>query len=364
MSRIEAWRQAVSDRSLASVADELAGPVEGANWPDVWLSALRDALPASAVGVAEAVARHGVFTTAHHVAPSHGPTFSLLDLALAASMPGPIVIGAWSAVPMSNSAISGAYTFGRTPLEWLIRDPARVRAERATARDRLRDGVTEGRLSVLGTGLRDAPVCGQPAGPGWRALRAAATEAFAAVVPEVGDSHVDRCLASAQGIARRLTGRDDLYVVDWTAVAATAWLRTADGFDGLRRRRERLASTGLSLFFERAGSTQRPVLAAVHGVPDDAEDRVAAGTLWTGLATAFGPLRSEARVAFVGGYRQAEWLETLADAWGGTGVAGRCFAGRLRDASGREVWALDAVMGSADPGEVRARPMSSFFGSA
>ncbi len=59
----------------------------------------------------DSIEANGVVLTPHHVCPTPGPTFGAIDVLSALGHPGPILVLAWSGVPISNSAVSGALCY-------------------------------------------------------------------------------------------------------------------------------------------------------------------------------------------------------------------------------------------------------------
>src|SRR5262249_45130657 len=97
-----------------------------------------------------AVERTGAVLTPHHVCPTNGPTFGAIDWIACRAAPGPVLVLAWSGVPMSNTAWSGALCFQESAYEALLRTGTpELQRQRTAAKDRERDGVTERRVVLV-----------------------------------------------------------------------------------------------------------------------------------------------------------------------------------------------------------------------
>jgi len=99
-----------------------------------------------------------VLQTSHHITPTHGPTFLALDLiSLSGLEPSQLyLIGANSGVAFSNSAWSGALSYGSLPLAHLCQpESAAYRQALKADRERLAHGDTDHRLSLIPSRQRD-----------------------------------------------------------------------------------------------------------------------------------------------------------------------------------------------------------------
>jgi len=107
-----------------------------------------------------------VLQTSHHITPTHGPTFLAIDLiCLAGLKPQDLyLIGANSGVSFSNSAWSGALSYGDLPLDTLI-DPQShsVQRMRNSQRERIAHGDRDNRISIIPARQRDQLVFGTEA---------------------------------------------------------------------------------------------------------------------------------------------------------------------------------------------------------
>ena len=99
-----------------------------------------------------------VLQTSHHITPTHGPTFLALDLiCLSGLQPSrPYLIVANSGVAFSNSAWSGALSYGSLPLEHLCRpESSAYRQALKAGRERSAHGDTDHRISLIPSRQRD-----------------------------------------------------------------------------------------------------------------------------------------------------------------------------------------------------------------
>ena len=105
-----------------------------------------------------------VLQTSHHITPTHGPTFLAIDLICFSGLqPSQLyLIGANSGVAFSNSAWSGALSYGSLSLEDLLRPDSTAyhRALKAD-KDRSTHGDPDRRISLIPSRQRDQLLFGQ-----------------------------------------------------------------------------------------------------------------------------------------------------------------------------------------------------------
>lgn len=378
----EGWDVPIGEWSRALWAD----PPEGARFEPPLREALvvelagRTGDAGAASALVDQVERVGAVLTPHHVCPTNGPTFGAIDRIAALGAPGPILVLAWSGVPMSNTAASGSLCYSRAPIEALLAPGPELSRQRAAAKDRARDGVTEGRVGLLPPALRDALVYGCPMSDRTREVLAAASGTLRAVVPEpdAGEDYPAWALRTCEGIERRLVGRDDLWYCDLNRVAAR-YLAAVLADEGHPLSRlfgtphdtgPMAALGGMSWLYARRPGKRESVETRVgtSGTPlGELRDGIASGVLCPGLVPVFGALRLLSRIRLLGGFRQVGYLEEIAGAWLGAGVVdadagvpGRLVTGRLTGADGGPLYPLDVVVGAADRGALpgAADPMS------
>jgi hypothetical protein len=298
------------------------------------------------------VERRGAVLTPHHVCPTDGPTFGATDHAAAAGADGPLLVLAWSGVPMSNTAASGALCFQRAPYDAILRPGTReLKVQTQAAKDRERDGVTERRVLLVGPELRDALVYNCPLPARLSEVRAAATpEALALLpAPEPGETYARWCTRACEGLQRRLLGRQDIWYLDLNAVAARYLVEVLGDADHPVSRLLNGAPVelpGLTWFYARRPGKKE----SVQNLPaqvDGLRDKLASGEVCPGLVPVFGALRMLSRIRLLGGFRQVSYLEEIADAWKRAGVEDRGVPGRL--VTGRlRAHPLDLVLGVSD----------------
>ena len=109
--------------------------------------------------------RFPILQTGHHVTPTNGPTFLTLDLISLLGLPRnhTYLVGAYSGVPFSNAAWSGALSYGNIPLEKLIQKESSLFNKILKAsQERKRHGNLQNRISLISSGFRDDLVFSQP----------------------------------------------------------------------------------------------------------------------------------------------------------------------------------------------------------
>ncbi|MDH5559302.1 MAG: hypothetical protein OEY59_00435 [Deltaproteobacteria bacterium] len=104
-----------------------------------------------------------VLQTAHHVTPTHGPTFTTIDLTcLSGLLENQIyLVAANSGVAFSNTAWSGALSYGDIPLEQLLERNSRLYNQSLRSqKERSLHGDQESRISLIPSKSRDQLVYG------------------------------------------------------------------------------------------------------------------------------------------------------------------------------------------------------------
>jgi len=106
-----------------------------------------------------------VLQTSHHITPTHGPTFLALDLICLSGLPSSklYLIGANSGVAFSNSAWSGALSYGSLDLDRLYQsDTSAYRQALKSQQERTAHGEADRRVSLIPARQRDQLVFGTP----------------------------------------------------------------------------------------------------------------------------------------------------------------------------------------------------------
>lgn len=302
------------------------------------------------------VERTGAVLTPHHVCPTPGPTFGAIDQLSCLGHDGPVLVLAWSGVPMSNSAASGALCFSDAPLDALLTPGPELKRQRQAAKDRARDGVTEQRLTLVPGSMRDALLYRAPVPDRLHDIFAAATPELASLIPApaASETYPAWAVRAAQAVERAALGRSDLWYVDLNEVARRYLIAVLDEPDHPVSQflRAGVEVPGSTWFYGRRPGKREKVAPYDH-VPDDLRDQLQRGDLCPGLVPVFGALRMLSRVRLLGGFRQIGYLESIADAWrsaglpGDEGVPGRLMTGRLVH-EGRPVYPLDLALGAVD----------------
>jgi hypothetical protein len=363
------WQTSLRDWSAALWAD----PPEGAGFEPAFRAALAVELAARpdldtqrAEQLVSDIERTGAVLTPHHVCPTNGPTFGATDRIATFSAPGPVLVMAWSGVPMSNTAASGALCFSRSEYASLLRAGPELTRQRQAAKDRERDGVTERRIVLVPPELRDALVYACPLPPRVGEVLAHATDPLRAVLvePSAGESYAGWALRVCEGLQRRLLDSTDLWYVDLNRVAARylaeVLLDPGHPVSRLLQMQE-IPSEGalatMSWFYVcRPGKRESVETRFGGGDLAALREGLLSGALCPGMVPVFGALRLCSRMRLLGGFRQVSYLEEIAQAWGAAGVIhedrgvpGRLVTGRLTGRDGGTLYPLDLVLGAAGP---------------
>ncbi|MEO0600618.1 MAG: hypothetical protein AAF211_04225 [Myxococcota bacterium] len=301
----------------------------------------------------------GAVLTSHHVCPTPGPTFGGIDCLAALGQPGPVLVMAWSGVPMSNSASSGSLCFSQTPFEaLLVEGPERTRQMKA-ARDRARDGVGEQRITLVPGALRDALLYQCPIPERLHEVWASGSPALVRHLPAptTDETYASWALRSGEAIGRTLTGRSDLHYVDLNRVARRYLVDVLTDVDHPLRRLLVLEPAALGLdgptwfYTRREGKRER--VQSWTQCPEALVEGLSSGAVCPGLVPVFGALRTWSRMRLLGGFRQVHYLEDIAAAFDRVGLAtdargvpGHLVTARLHDGVD-PVYPLDIVMDSA-----------------
>lgn len=106
----------------------------------------------------QALLKTAVLQTSHHITPTNGPTFLTIDMITLLGLPSgmPYLVGANSGVPFSNSAWSGAISYGDLTVEQLVdRDSPLFHSSTKAATERKQHGETDQRISLIPAKYRD-----------------------------------------------------------------------------------------------------------------------------------------------------------------------------------------------------------------
>ena len=381
-----AFREGWSTPVGAWAAGQLQAPSDAAFEPafrEALVDELAERSDLGGVGAEALVARVealGAVLTPHHVCPTPGATFGAIDRMATLGMArrasggeagGPLLLLAWSGVPMSNSASSGALCFAESAFEALLEPGPELKRQRQAAKDRARDGVVEQRITLVSSAQRDALLFGCPQPTRLAEVHGAATEALRRVMPapEAGEDYPRWAARMYEGLQRQVLGYPDLWVVDLNRVAVrylctvleepehpvSRLLAASHGEPhGEPHTEPRPGFPDMSWFYGRRPGKREKVL-TLDAAPEDLREGLVNGTWCPGLVPVFGALRLLSRVRLLGGYRQVGYLEAIAAAWLESGVVaedrgvpGHMLTGRLSH-EGRPVYPLDLATGATPP---------------
>lgn len=152
-----------------------------------------------------------VLQCAHHVTPTHGPTFLTLDvISLNGLEPQEsYLIGASSGIPFSNSAWSGALSYQQLELEELLRPGKAFKQAQEAQREREAHGDSDRRLSLIPAKLRDQLLFGEVVPESLELLYEQMTDPLKELIepPKAGGSFSSFALKTAGKIQERILGR-------------------------------------------------------------------------------------------------------------------------------------------------------------
>lgn len=329
---------------------------------------------------------------AHHTTPTHGPTFSTIDLislsALGPKRVYPIV--AASGVAYSNSAWSGALSYGHLELAQVLRPegPGFKRAQEA-AKERAAHGEAEQRVSLIPAKMRDQLVYQS-------GLPVDFSERLDALQPELGrllapvrgeDTWAQWAARTAAGLGERVFGGRWL-VMDLNRLAALWIARRLKAGDGLWQEIFKSDWPGAELNFlaPYRGKKSNKVLPCTYarGVLSDTKgtseplglaqlaQALETGRLAPGVWLCFLALRFELGLHCLGSFSQADYLPRFAQAlaqapYGGAlDLAERSApiltTGRVK-VEGELIWVVDRALEgrSLNPSDFAVLPMKHFW---
>jgi len=207
--------------------------------------ALLDAFAAewSAAGYDEALIQKGltqlqrtpVLQTAHHLTPTHGPTFLTIDLISLAGLAADQVylVAANSGVAFSNSAWSGALSYGDLALESLVQPESPAFKPLATAAaERKAHGENQARISLIPSRQRDGLVFGYRLEAETRQLIGHFTPRLQQILPPAleAQSYCHWAARCAAGIQQRLFDDHPLLIFDLNRVICHYLVRVLSDF--------------------------------------------------------------------------------------------------------------------------------------
>lgn len=163
-----------------------------------------------------------VLQTAHHLAPTNGPTFATTDLIALCGKPKDYfyLVGVCTGLPFSNVAWSGALSYSNTPLEQLVKksSPTWYKALRA---EKERASKDEQRLSLIAAKHRDARVFQSKQNyllpEVWQDLQPKTQQLLG---PPEAEFYSEWALKSCQNIQKRLFNNQQIVYFDLNLVIA------------------------------------------------------------------------------------------------------------------------------------------------
>lgn len=323
------WR-----RPLAQYRAALAGPSADEAPPGPVIAAFERALlrvhgPDPRVSAAlDGLRRARLLATTHHVAATYGPASMAWDRQLVAGPPP--IVGAWSGIPLNNSALPACLTLAGDPRS-LLAAPARAPVGEAPS--------GEGRLWMVRHHDRHRLLFRAPLDPRVaETLDRLADPLRALPGPRAGDDLPTWALRFCAALQARALGRPPPLTVDLNAVAADllAGLIEAGAhpvarmFTDPRTRDALAAALPDEVWFaveDRAGRRPRVDGLMVRGdrlegrrvtlplAPAAIVEGLRRGRLCPGLLPTYAALRVYGRLRCLGGLRQAGYLARFDAAW-------------------------------------------------
>lgn len=309
------WETPAAEYSAQLWAKPPAAPIE---------PALQAALRAESVRVcgdtaaAEALIRSRIAATAQHITPTNGPGFLSIDQIAAAGKPAevPLIVLAWSGVPLSNSAWSGSICFSGDVDRVLQPGSQTARRMRRAQQDRQRDSdTTEIRLSLFPSKLRDALLYRIPIPERLSVVLGDLTPDARMLFADVDESedYPTWALRSCARIQRQVLGVAVVYL-DLNRIIADYLHRIAAEdahplIDFLQDADRHAAFSQQSWAYRRRSSGK------VAAMGPEAVSALLAGEVCPGLVPSFLALRCLNGIRCLGSFNQWRYVRDLVEAW-------------------------------------------------
>ncbi|MBU3915439.1 hypothetical protein KKA14_07875, partial [bacterium] len=166
-----------------------------------------------------------VLQTAHHVTPTNGPTFLALDLISLSGLSKDhmYLVAANSGVAFSNTAWSGALSYGSIPLEDLIKANSQVfHKVKKSSEERKSHGEQDRRISIVPSSQRDQLVYGTRITPFQTDLFNQFSTALKECLPLFKETEIYSYWAvrACAGIQNRLFNRNNIIYFDINRVVS------------------------------------------------------------------------------------------------------------------------------------------------
>lgn len=173
----------------------------------------------------EKLEKNPVLQTSHHVTPTNGPTFLAIDIIsqLGLKESDIYLVAASSGVAFSNTAWSGAISYGEIPLEQLVKkDTPLYLKEWKAAQDRQRDGTGDNRISLISAKMRDQLLYGSNISEGMVEIYSQFSDELKALLvePQEGQSYSVWACLNCSRLQQRVIGHSPEFYFDSNRVIA------------------------------------------------------------------------------------------------------------------------------------------------
>lgn len=160
-----------------------------------------------------------VLQTAHHITPTNGPTFLTLDLISLSGLKADQIylVGANSGVAFSNSAWTGALSFGRLALSDLLRtNTGAFRQANKSSIERNNQGEPNQRITIIPSRQRDQLVFGYRLTPFQAKIAGQFTDQLKELTGEIieGELYSHWSAKTCTAVQKKTFGRENILIFD------------------------------------------------------------------------------------------------------------------------------------------------------
>ena len=219
-----------------------------------------------------------VIQTSHHVTPTNGPGFLCIDLISLAGLSSfdCYLVGANSGVSFSNTAWSGALSYGDLPTaELLEQSSASYSQARRSAKERHRHGETSARISLIPSNQRDQLVYGTKIGPYQLKLFSDFSQSLKTIQTprERGEAYSQWAITTCMNIQNRVFNTANIFYFDINRVIKRYLLKVLEA-DKEHLIKQLFFSKELSKIVQETFQSLSPFLGTYRGKKSEKVDRL------------------------------------------------------------------------------------------